>query len=58
MRYGEHEDRSAGELIMPKFPVETMSDEQGPSGSGRVKSEMMKNKKTVNWKKQWSRITT
>ena len=58
IRYGEFEDRSAGELIMPKVPNETISDEQGPSGSGRIKSETMKNKKTVNRKKQWSIITT
>ena len=34
-KHGENEDRSAGKLVVPKFPVETMNDEQGPSGSGR-----------------------
>ena len=37
IRHGERENRSAGELVVPKLPVETMSDEQGPSGSGRRK---------------------
>ena len=28
---GEEEDRSAGRLVVPKFPDETRNDEQGPS---------------------------
>ena len=36
-RYGDREDPSAEELVMPKLPVETMSDERGPSGSRKSK---------------------
>ena len=35
MKHGEREDRSAGNLVVPKLPIETMNDEQGPSGSGK-----------------------
>ena len=28
----ENEDRSAGKIVVPKFPVETLNDGQGPSG--------------------------
>ena len=35
IRYGEREDRPAGELVMPKLSVEAMSYEEGPSGSGK-----------------------
>ena len=37
IRHRKGENRSAGELVVPKFPVETMSEEQGPPGSGRGK---------------------
>ena len=40
LRYGEREDRSAGELVVPKLPVEAMSDEQGPSGSAESKERI------------------
>ena len=34
MKYGEREDQSAGKLLVPKLPVETMEgNEQGPSSS-------------------------
>ena len=32
---GEVEDKSAGRLVIPKFPDETGSEEQGPSSSGK-----------------------
>ena len=35
IKHGGKEDRPAGKLVVPKFPVETMNDEQGQSGSGR-----------------------
>ena len=35
IKHGEKEDRSAGKLVVPEFPVETMNEEQGTSGSGR-----------------------
>ena len=37
--YGEEEDRSAGTLIIPKFPEGTDNDEQGPSSSKKDMSE-------------------
>ena len=37
--HGEEEDKSAGTLIIPKFPVGTDNDEQGPSSSKKDKSE-------------------
>ena len=37
--HGEEEDRSAGTLIIPKFPEETDNDEQGPSSSKKDMSE-------------------
>ena len=37
IRDGEHENRSPGELVIPKPPVKTMSDQQGPSGSKKSK---------------------
>ena len=53
IRFAERKDRSAWELVEPKFPVETMIDEQGPSMSGKNKAdEMTKNKKAVSWKNQ------
>ena len=58
IRYGEREEWSAGKLVVTKLPVEIMSDEQGPSESGREKSEVMKRKKTVNRKNQWIRFPT
>ena len=33
--HGEEEDRSAGRLVVPKFPDGTRNDEQGPSSSGK-----------------------
>ena len=36
---GEEEDRSAGTLIIPKFPEGTDNDEQGPSSSKKDMSE-------------------
>ena len=39
IRYGEHETRSAGDLVTPKLPVDTMSGEQGPPGSRRSKEQ-------------------
>ena len=35
IKYGEEEDKSAGRLVVPKFPDGTRSEEQGPSCSGR-----------------------
>ena len=37
--HGEEEDRSAGTLILPKFPEGTDNDKQGPSSSKRDMSE-------------------
>ena len=37
--HGEEEDRSAGTLIIPKFPEGTDNDEQGPSSSKKDMSE-------------------
>ena len=37
--HGEEEDRSAGTLIIPKFPEEADKDEQGPSSSKKDTSE-------------------
>ena len=37
--HGEEEDRSAGTLIIPKFPEGTDNDEQGPSSSKKDISE-------------------
>ena len=37
--HGEEEDRSAGTLIIPKFPEGTDNDEQGPSSSNKDMSE-------------------
>ena len=34
MKHGENEDKSAGNLVAPSFPDETMNEDQGPSGSG------------------------
>ena len=39
MVHGEEEDRSAGTLIMPKFPGGADTGMQGPSRSKRDKSE-------------------
>ena len=36
---GEEEDRSAGTLLIPRFPEEADNDEQGPSNSNKEKSE-------------------
>ena len=33
--HGEEEDRSAGRLVVPKFPDVTRNEEQGPSSSGK-----------------------
>ena len=35
IKHGKNEDKSADKLVVPKFPDETMNDEQGPSGSGK-----------------------
>ena len=35
IKHGENKDKSAGKLVVPSFPDETMNEEQGPSGSGR-----------------------
>ena len=37
--HGEEEDRSAGTLIIPKFPEATDNDEQGPTSSKKDMSE-------------------
>ena len=37
--HGEEEDRSAGILIIPKFPEGTANEKQGPSSSKKDKSE-------------------
>ena len=37
--HGEEEDRSAGTLLIPKFPEEADDDEKGPSSSNKDKSE-------------------
>ena len=37
--HGEEEDRSAGTLMIPKFPEGTDNDKQGPSSSKKDKSE-------------------
>ena len=37
--HGEEEDRSAGTLIIPRFPEGADNDEQGPSSSNKDKSE-------------------
>ena len=34
MKHCENEDKSAGELVVPRFSDETMNDEQGPSRPG------------------------
>ena len=39
MVHGEEEDRSAGTLLIPKFPEEADNDEKGPSSSNKDKSE-------------------
>ena len=39
MVHGEEEDRSAGTLMIPKFPEGTDNDKQGPSSSKKDKSE-------------------
>ena len=39
MVHGDQEDRSAGTLLIPRFPEEADNDEQGPSSSNRDKSE-------------------
>ena len=39
MVYGEEEDRSAGTLLIPRFPGEADNGEQGPSSSNKDKSE-------------------
>ena len=39
MVHGEEEDRSAGTLIIPRFPEGADNDEQGPSSSNRDRSE-------------------
>ena len=36
--HGEEEDRSAGTLLIPKFPEEVDNDEKGPSSSSKDKS--------------------
>ena len=35
IKQGEEEDKAAGRLVIPKFPDETGSEEQGPSSSGK-----------------------
>ena len=35
IKHGEEEDKSAGRLVIPKFPDVTGSEEQGPSSSGK-----------------------
>ena len=35
IKQGEEEDKSAGRLVIPKFPDETGSEEQSPSSSGK-----------------------
>ena len=35
IKHGGNYDRSAGKLVVPKFSVEIMKDEQGSSGLGR-----------------------
>ena len=35
IKQGEEEDKSAGRLIIPKFPDGTMNEEQGPSSLGK-----------------------
>ena len=37
--HGEEEDRSAGTLLIPRFPEEADNDEKGPSSSNKDKSE-------------------
>ena len=37
--HGEEEDRSAGTLLIPRFPKEADNDEKGPSRSNKDKSE-------------------
>ena len=37
--HGEEEDRSAGTLLIPRFPEEADNDEQGPLSSNKDKSE-------------------
>ena len=37
IRHEEQDDRSAGELVVPKLSTEAMIGEQGPSGSGKNK---------------------
>ena len=37
--HGEEEDRSAGTLLIPRFPGEADNDEKGPSSSNKDKSE-------------------
>ena len=41
----EHEDPSVGKLVVSNLPTETMNEEQG---QGRMESEKMRRKKTVN----------
>ena len=35
IKHGKNEDNSESKLVVPKFPVEEMKDEQGPSRSGK-----------------------
>ena len=56
IRHEEREDRSAGELVVPKVSVETRIDEQGPSGSGKRKEQ--DDEEQEDRKKQWRRIQT
>ena len=37
--HGEEEDKSAGKLLIPRFPEEADNDEKGPSSSDKDKSE-------------------
>ena len=39
IRHEEQDDRSAGELVVPKLSTEAMIGEQGPSGSGKNKDD-------------------
>ena len=45
IKHEEKEDRSDSKLVVPKLPVETTNDEQGPSGSGKKEERHEKEKK-------------
>ena len=56
IKHGEDEDKSAGRLVVPNFPDEMRSEEQGPLSSEGIRSETIWREKTVDRKNPCSRI--